>query len=154
MLIKRQFNKFEVFGEFACGLSSLSTCRRKLTGAIVFPADFSEVLSIGYNGPASGVPNDFCTATEGSCGCAHAEANAIIKLHTHRLENYIFCTMSPCHACTNAIINCGQITKVIYMTPYRDTTCLQLFPYARIPVIQWSPDYAVFSKRWEAGSTY
>ena len=152
MITKRQFEKLRKFVRFANGLSTLSNCSRKRTGAIVFPLDFTEVLSIGYNGPATGVPNDKCNGQEGKCGCAHAELNAICKMHTQKTGNVIFTTMQPCVACANAIINCGQISKVIYQEPYRDTSCIMLFEYARIPVIYWSKDYATFCQRWKASS--
>jgi len=110
---KRFFEKLEVFYEFADRLSDLSCCKRMKVGAIILPADFSEVLAIGYNGPPAGASNDACTELD-PCGCIHAEANAIIKLDSRGLSNLVMlCTHPPCWRCAGAIINKRSISRVL-----------------------------------------
>jgi deoxycytidylate deaminase len=115
----RTEQKLLTFVEFAGKLAKLSTCKRKTNGAVVFPPDFSRVLAIGYNGPSVGKNNDACRGPEavGSCGCAHAEANAVVKL-TER--GIMYCTTSPCEACASLIVNSRRIVTVVYAQPYRD----------------------------------
>ena len=72
--------RLAVFWRLACDLASLSCCKRARVGCVVVPGDMTEVVAIGYNGPPAGEPNDSCRGTEGSCGCVHAEGNAVSKL--------------------------------------------------------------------------
>lgn len=113
--------KLRKFARFADDLAGLSTCKRKSVGCVVMPADFSQVLSIGYNGPPEGLPNDSCEGADavGACGCVHAEMNAVIKLHT-RTPCMMFTTVSPCLLCAGAIINKRVIRLVLYDREYRD----------------------------------
>lgn len=110
---------------FAQSLASLSCCKRLQVGCIVVPPDFSNVLSIGYNGPPSGLPNDQCSSDAGSCGCVHAEANAIVKLGACS-NAMLLCTDSPCMSCTGLIINSKKISHVVYLREYRDFTATVL----------------------------
>lgn len=115
----RATHKLDIFKSFMNDLASLSTCKRKSAGAIVFPSDFSAVYAIGYNGPPRGLPNESCTATEGDCGCIHAEANAMIKMPSYVVDCTMLCTMSPCVQCAGLIINSQQISRVLYLHEYR-----------------------------------
>jgi deoxycytidylate deaminase len=110
-----------MFVKFANQLGDLSTCRRRRIGAIIFPKDFTEVLAIGYNGPASGLDNGSCKDISHRCGCIHAEANAIVKLHTHQTDLVIYSTVAPCEHCAGLIINTKRISHCIYSMSYSDT---------------------------------
>jgi len=115
--------KFSIMMKFTLELSNLSTCKRRGQGAIIIQSDFSAVPAIGYNGPAAGLSNDFCTNQISKCGCAHAEANAIGKLGHYPYRSLVMlCTEDPCSACANAIINCGKIGLFISFMPYSDSS--------------------------------
>ena len=135
--INRYAHKLDCFANFAMMLSRLSTCKRSQNGAIVFPTNCFEVLSIGYNGPASGISNDACTGEEGICGCAHAEMNAITKLSDRKTPSLIFTTSTPCVQCANAILNSGNIVGIIYKDLYRDLTGFHMLK-PRIPTIAYT----------------
>ena len=125
--------KLTKFIDFARRLADLSTCKRNKVGAIVFPPECTAVWAIGYNGPASGLPNDSCEGgPEQLCSCAHAEANAIAKLATHDSRGILFTTIAPCPGCANLIINCGVIRIVIFDTPYRDPSGCHLLSRANL----------------------
>ena len=54
-------------------LAKRSTCARLQVGSVITTGDLTQVLGIGYNGNARGLPNR-CDSTEpGSCGCLHSE---------------------------------------------------------------------------------
>lgn len=115
----RIHQKLEAFAAFARSLGELSCCKRKKCGAVVFPLDFSAILAIGYNSPSSGMPNDACRDSEGSCGCVHAESNAVLKLREPG-KFLMFSTTFPCEMCASLIVNCKRIRGVIWETPYRN----------------------------------
>lgn len=120
-MTRRFHRKLARFARFASDLSTLSTCGRSSVGCVVVLPDFTEVLAIGYNGPRKGASHDTCQGPEavGSCGCVHAEANALVRLSDRR-DAMLITTMSPCRACADLIVNRGTITHVEYIMPYRD----------------------------------
>ncbi len=121
----RLSSKLHTFVAFARNIAKLSTCKRKQVGAIVFPLDFTQVIAIGYNGPARGLANNQCTNEEGECGCAHAEANAAIKMSPGE-RGIMFCTTAPCWRCANTIINSNRIIGFIFDERYRNERGLRL----------------------------
>lgn len=123
----------EIYMRFAWTLSRRSTCSRLQVGAVIVSADYQQVLSIGYNGNARGLPNK-CDSTEpGACGCLHAEENAVIKCTTSRDRSRIlFTTDSPCKMCAKRLINLGLIDRVYYDRQYRNTEGLELLTQAGI----------------------
>lgn len=116
----RERQKMAVFIRLAADLASLSRCRRLRVGCVIIRPDYSEVLAIGYNGPKAGSDNDSCRSSEGSCGCVHSEANALVKLRTSETCLMMVTTHSPCEHCAGLIVNSGRIGRVIYDKDYRD----------------------------------
>lgn len=124
--------KLRVFARFAADLASLSTCRRLRVGCVVATPEFTEVLAVGYNGPPAGLPNDSCRGAEGACGCAHAEANAMVKLRDRRNGLVLVTTVSPCEACAGLVVNCRSVARVVYLEEYRDPAGLDLLRRAGV----------------------
>ncbi|MDP9248542.1 MAG: hypothetical protein M3O95_10720, partial [Candidatus Dormibacteraeota bacterium] len=57
----------EVFMRMAEELAKRSTCSRNQVGSVITTSDLTQVLGIGYNGNARGLP-DACDSTEaGRC---------------------------------------------------------------------------------------
>ena len=107
-----------------------SACLRNNVGAVVVNED-NNIVAIGYNGPAAGVPQ--CLKENCIAGCdiaIHAEDNAILRMPEidYGPYNYpfpepiyrIFCTVSPCRNCAKLIKERGDIRAVYYRYPYRD----------------------------------
>lgn len=117
---------------YALSLAERSTCLRGTkVGTVITSTDFRKVLAIGYNGNASGLPNQ-CDRTGpeavGNCGCLHAEENAVINCDVPRLtEKIVFCTHLPCVACAKRLINLGGVQAVYYRADYRIRDALKLF---------------------------
>jgi len=70
---------YEVYMRMAEELAKRSTCARLQVGTVVTDQTLENVLAIGYNGNARGLPNRCDSAVPGSCGCIHSEMNALVK---------------------------------------------------------------------------
>jgi dCMP deaminase len=109
----------EVYMRMAEELAKRSTCARSQVGSVVTTGDLTQVLGIGYNGNAKGLPNACDSAEPGRCGCLHSEANCLIKAGAHVEGKLMFVTMSPCVMCAKMIVN-SNVRRVYYRTAYRD----------------------------------
>lgn len=130
-----RISREQMFMDIAEVVAKRSACLRNNVGAVIVNED-NNIVAIGYNGVASGIPH--CLQQDCHAGCdlaIHAEENAIRRMpwvpipktynpvtgertfgHYYRL----FCTVSPCMNCANKIIDRGDINKVYYRYPYRD----------------------------------
>ncbi|TME22926.1 MAG: hypothetical protein E6I67_04345 [Chloroflexi bacterium] len=59
----------EVYMRMAEELAKRSTCARLQVGTVITTPDLTQVLGIGYNGNARGLPNRCDSTTPGACGC-------------------------------------------------------------------------------------
>lgn len=127
----------EIYMGMAFQLARRSTCLRKSgvdghpmkVGCVIASADFRRVISVGFNGNASGLPNR-CDDPDapGACGCIHSEANAIVSCTEPRAtEKVLYCTHLPCIACAKLILQIGGVKRVVYAKPYRVTKSLDIF---------------------------
>ena len=126
----------EVMLQFAELLAQRSTCARARVGAVVTDTSMLQVLGIGYNGNARGLANacDDPNAV-GSCGCLHAELNALLKAPGVVPGKVLFTTTSPCVACAKAIVN-SHIERVFFRRRYRDTSGLAVLLSAGVVVCE------------------
>lgn len=113
--------------ELACIIAKRSTCGRLQVGCVVVSSDNCHVLGLGYNGNYKGGPNNCDDATKaGSCGCLHAEDNALLKLdYKDTSIKKMYVTHLPCVMCAKRIINAG-IDHVYYLNGYRDSSSLEI----------------------------
>lgn len=132
----------EMYLRMAVILASRSTCKRvgsdgliKRVGCVVTNRRLDNVLSVGYNGNARGLPDE-CTymGKEGGCGCLHSEANAISKCLAPDQDKVAFCTDSPCENCAKLLINSG-FSRVVYLRKYRITTGIEFLQSTGVEVI-------------------
>ena len=123
----------EVYMRMAEELAKRSTCARNQVGSVITTADLTQVLGIGFNGNARGLPNR-CDGTEpGRCGCIHSEANALIKAGASTPGKVMFVTVSPCVMCAKMIVNCN-VDRVFYRSAYRDSAGLDVLRRAGVAV--------------------
>lgn len=127
--------KLQTFAGFTKELACLSTCKRRQVGCLIAPLDFTQVLSIGYNGVPRGRPNDSCLDISGGCGCIHAESNAVAKL-TSSTPALMVVTLSPCALCAGLILNVGTIKEFYYLEAWRDHKPLEMLAEGGIHVQQ------------------
>ncbi len=106
-------------------------------GALIVTSDNTQVLSLGYNGRASGMLNEPKSNEPGCSGLLHAEINALLKLdYNNPKDKVMYITLSPCENCAMAIINSG-IKKVVYKEAYRDMTGVCILKQSSIIVEQY-----------------
>src|SRR6266571_5187789 len=89
----------EVYMRMAEELAKRSTCARLQVGTVISTSDLTQVLGIGYNGNARGLPNRCDSTIPGSCGCLHSEQNALIKAGAQLPGKVMFVSASPCVMC-------------------------------------------------------
>src|SRR5882672_11115296 len=126
----------EVYMRMAEELAKRSTCARLQVGSVITTADLTQVLGIGYNGNARGLPNR-CDSTEpGNCGCIHSEQNALIKAGAQLPGKVMFVSASPCVMCAKMIIN-TNVGRVYYREAYRDPAGLDVLRQGGVEVIHY-----------------
>lgn len=134
---------FEVYMRMAEELAKRSTCRRLQVGTVVTDARLENVLAIGYNGNARGLPNRCDSSVPGACGCIHSEVNALVKAPGGVRDKVVFITSSPCVMCAKLIINSG-VTHVYYREAYRDPSGVELLRAAKVTTLE----YARWQHEW------
>src|ERR1041385_7570353 len=116
---------YEVYMRMAEELAKRSTCVRLQVGTVVTDQRLENVLAIGYNGNARGLPNNCDSAVPGNCGCIHSEMNALVKAPGNVRDKVVFVSASPCVMCAKLIINSG-VTHVFYRKAYRDPSGVEV----------------------------
>lgn len=108
-------------------LSQRSTCSRLSVGSVITTEDFRQVLAVGYNGNAAGLPNR-CDHENTPCGCLHSEDNLVVNCYSERtIPKIVFVTHLPCVMCAKRLINLGGVKKVWYRNEYRTKDSIELF---------------------------
>jgi dCMP deaminase len=125
---------YEVYMRMAEELAKRSTCARLQVGTVVTDAQLENVLAIGYNGNARGLPNRCDSTVPGQCGCIHSEVNALIKAPGGVKDKVVFVSNSPCVMCAKLIINSG-VTHVFYRHAYRDPSGVELLLSAGVTAV-------------------
>jgi dCMP deaminase len=120
-----------------------SRCYRRRVGAVLVVS--SNVVSVGFNGPAAGEPHCHgkTCAVGGVCSRAvHAERNAIARVAPGvtwvRDNSELFTTESPCPDCADFIVE-KNIGKVYYLNEYRLPRGLEMLAAAGVAVRRLTP---------------
>jgi dCMP deaminase len=126
----------EVYMRMAEELAKRSTCARLRVGSVIATADLTQVLGIGYNGNARGLPNACDSPEPGRCGCVHSEANALLKAGAQIEGKVMFVTAAPCVMCAKMIVN-TNVRRVYYRRAYRDPAGLRVLREAGVEVVRY-----------------
>lgn len=141
MTIRPSFDS--IWMQMAQLVAQRSTCNRAQVGCVLV-SDRNIVLSTGYGGSPRGAPHCTdvgCLMIDGGCKrTIHAEINAIC----HAANNgagldgcTAFVTLSPCRACTYALIQVG-CKRIVYLDKYRITDHFIEVRYSGIDVEQYA----------------
>lgn len=97
-------------------IAQRATCARRRVGCVLVNASY-QVLSTGYNGPASGEPHCIDHPCAGAhlksgeglsiCEAIHAEANALLQCANVYAIQVAFVTTPPCLDCVKLLMNTG-----------------------------------------------
>lgn len=133
----RRLSFEEIYMKLALALAERSTCKRLKVGTVITSVDYRKVLAVGYNGNATGLPNQCDRDEAGNCGCLHSEENAVINCDSPRAwPKHVFVTHLPCAMCAKRLINLGGVVKVTYLNDYRNKDSLKLLELTNIQVSQ------------------
>jgi dCMP deaminase len=128
----------EIYMRLAFMLAERSTCSRLKVGTVITSIDYRQVLAVGYNGNATGLPNCCDTTEPGNCGCLHSEENAIINCASSRtVPKMVFVTHNPCVMCAKRLINLGGVQRVYYRIDYRNTDSFELLRKSGIVIAKY-----------------
>ena len=128
---------YEVYMRMAEELAKRSTCVRLQVGTVVTDQRLENVLAIGYNGNARGLPNKCDSAVPGNCGCIHSEMNALVKAPGNVRDKVVFVSASPCVMCAKMAIN-ANVGRVYYREAYRDPAGLDVLRQGGVEVIHYN----------------
>lgn len=98
-----------------------SQCPRTQVGCALVLA--SGVVSGGFNGMASGGPNQWEFSPDGNPEVVHAELNSLGKCLEQGLSTKgaaLYVTLSPCLECAKLLVRAG-VSRVVYRDEYRKT---------------------------------
>lgn len=127
---------YEVYMRMAEELAKRSTCLRLQVGTVVTDSTLANVLGIGYNGNARGLPNRCDSLEPGRCGCIHSEVNALVKAPGLTGDKVVFITASPCVMCAKLMVQSG-VSHVFYRTGYRDPAGVEVLSQAGIRPVHY-----------------
>jgi dCMP deaminase len=127
---------FEVYMRMAEELAKRSTCSRLQVGTVVTDARLENVVAVGYNGNAKGLPNRCDSTVPGNCGCIHSEMNALVKAPGGLRDKVVFLTDSPCVMCAKLMINSG-VSHVFFRKLYRDPAGVELLATAGVTPVHY-----------------
>ncbi|MND84988.1 tRNA-specific adenosine deaminase [compost metagenome] len=100
---------------------SESQCPRTHVGCALVLA--SGIVSGGFNGHASGGPNQWEFSPDGNPEVVHAELNSLGKCLEQGLSTYgatMYVTLSPCLECSKLLVRAG-VKRVVFRDDYRLT---------------------------------
>lgn len=128
---------YEVYMRMAEDLAKRSTCTRLRVGTVVTDPLLENVVAIGYNGNAKGLPNRCDSNVPGQCGCLHSEVNALVKAPGGMKDKVVFLTDSPCVMCAKLMINSG-VSHVFYRKKYRNPSGLEVLHSAGVQTVHYT----------------
>jgi deoxycytidylate deaminase len=131
--------------------SKCSIINRKV-GAVITDPSFRQVLSVGYNGPAKGLPVDFCRQwAEDRHNELYCKVNSTLKncLSTYIVNEIVGAAMTngsrcPClHAEDNAIahLHSAVVDPVLFVTMQPCEICAQRIVNAGIKAVYYWQKY-------------
>lgn len=129
--------KLELYLDLAERVAQESYCLRLQVGAIIVKD--GNIISFGYNGTPTGMPNKCEEQDVTFSYVLHAESNAITKackspISTEGATMYI--THSCCLECAKLIIQSG-IKQVYFINKYRDDSGIKLLQNCGVRASQY-----------------
>jgi len=125
---------------FAFAAASESKCPRKQVGCVVVLD--SGIIAPGFNGMASGGPNEWAFSDTGNPEVVHAELNALGKCLEQGLSvkgATMYLTYSPCIECAKLIVRAG-VKRVVYVEEYRLAAGTDYLEKYNVEVEKWTDE--------------
>lgn len=125
---------------FAQAASEESHCPRTKVGCAVVLE--SGIIAPGFNGHASGGPNDWVYSSTGNPEVVHAELNALGKCLEEGLKasgSTVYVTLSPCLECAKLLVR-SKVKRVVYRDEYRIVDGLEYLEKYNVEVVKYVPE--------------
>lgn len=134
-----QSNKYDdMYMDIARVAARESKCPRKQVGCCILLE--SGMIAIGFNGHASGGPNEWEFKEDGDPEVVHAELNALGKLLEQGVSaknSSVYLTYSPCLECAKLLVR-AKVSRVVYLEQYRKTEGLEYLKKYGVKVEKYS----------------
>lgn len=127
---------FEVYMRMAEDVAARSHHPTVKIGCVITSFDLRRVLSVGYNGNASGLEDSPDCTDPGESQTIHAESNALIYAGEHGTDRVMFVTVSPCLLCTKLLVNAG-VKYLYYRQEYREPHPIKVARYLGVMVCKY-----------------
>ena len=111
----------KLYMDLALRVAQESKCPRKAVGCVIVPE--SGMLSIGFNGMASGGPNTWEYTETGNPEVVHAELNCLGKMLEQGVSakgSTVYLSLSCCLDCGKLLVR-SKVKRVVYLEEYRKT---------------------------------
>lgn len=108
-----------MYMQIAERVSQESKCPRAKVGCVILAE--SGLLAPGFNGHASGGPNEWEFSVEGNPEVVHAELNCLGKMLEQGVSAKgatVYVTLSPCLECAKLLVR-SKVKRVVYAQAYR-----------------------------------
>lgn len=108
-----------MYMQIAERVSEESKCPRAQVGCLILAE--SGMTALGFNGHASGGPNEWEFSAEGNPEVVHSELNALGKMLEQGVSAKgatVYVTLSPCLECAKLLVR-SRVKRVVYKQDYR-----------------------------------
>lgn len=127
----------KLYMDLAVRVAQESKCPRKAVGCVIVPE--SGMLSVGFNGMASGGPNTWERSENGNPEVVHAELNCLGKMLEQGVSakgSTVYVTLSCCLDCAKLLVR-AKVKRVVYLESYRKSEGLDYLNKYKIIVEQF-----------------
>ena len=111
----------DLYMDYALRAATESKCPRTQVGCVVVAE--SGMIAPGFNGHASGGPNEWEYKPNGDPEVVHSEMNALGKMLEQGVSAKgatVYVTLSPCLECSKLLVR-AKVGRVVYKDNYRIT---------------------------------
>lgn len=136
-----------MYMDLAHRIAKESKCPRAKVGCIVLAT--SGMVAPGFNGHASGGPNEWEFKEGGDPEVVHAELNALGKMLEQGVSAKgatVYVTLSPCLECAKLLVR-AKVARVVFAVPYRITAGIDYLKKYGVEVESMSKEEQ-FKKQW------
>ena len=129
-----------LYMDLAIRVAKESKCPRKQVGSIVVTQ--SQALFPGFNGHASGGPNEWEDNGQSNLEVIHAEHNCLNKMLEEGVSAKgatIYTTLSCCLQCAKQLVG-AKVKRVVYLEEYRLTDGLDYLKKYGVLVEKYQPN--------------
>lgn len=112
---------FDEMGMATAQLWALRSADVKVRVGAAILDHWHRVVGVGYNGRATGEPDERESLEHGQSGAIHAENNALLAANWNGENHTLYVTHAPCAQCARLIVNSRRVRRVLYAEHYEES---------------------------------